>query len=84
MAAAQQDGPERDRRRDGRPPATGPGERLALNGMGSFEWDLGAGTMVLDEAGLAVFDVAPEEFDGTPEGSGCGSRPRTPPASTRA
>ncbi|MFE3287659.1 hypothetical protein ACFXJJ_31775, partial [Streptomyces sp. NPDC059233] len=70
MAAAEQDGPGRARRPGGGPPATGPGERLALNGMGSFEWDLDAGAMVLDEAGMAVVDVTPEEFDGTPEGLG--------------
>ncbi|MBT2472317.1 SpoIIE family protein phosphatase [Streptomyces sp. ISL-66] len=66
-------------RRDKRPdaqspgsagPLTGPGERLALNGMGSFEWDLTAGTLVLDEAGMTVFDLEPGEFDDTPEGLG--------------
>ncbi|MFJ6797743.1 SpoIIE family protein phosphatase [Streptomyces sp. NPDC091268] len=51
-------------------PVTGPGERLALNGMGSFEWDLDAGTLALDDAGMAVFDLGPGEFDGTPEGLG--------------
>ncbi|MFJ9646744.1 SpoIIE family protein phosphatase [Streptomyces sp. NPDC004244] len=61
MAAAERD-------RSG--PATGPGERLALNGMGSFEWDLRAGTFELDEAGYAVLDLDPEEFDRTPEGLG--------------
>ncbi|NXY95849.1 SpoIIE family protein phosphatase [Streptomyces sp. BR123] len=49
---------------------TGPGERLALNGMGSFEWDLRAHTFDLDEAGYAVMDLEPEEFDRTPEGLG--------------
>ncbi|MEV6950897.1 SpoIIE family protein phosphatase [Streptomyces sp. NPDC051183] len=38
--------------------------------MGSFEWDLDAGTLALDEAGMAVFDLGPGEFDGTPEGLG--------------
>ncbi|QEU83013.1 protein phosphatase [Streptomyces subrutilus] len=38
--------------------------------MGSFEWDLDAGTLDLDAAGMAVFDLEPEEFDGTPEALG--------------
>ncbi|MFJ3926066.1 SpoIIE family protein phosphatase [Streptomyces sp. NPDC090022] len=54
----------------GAPRATGPGERLALNGMGSFEWDLDAGTLDIDPAGMVVFDLEPQEFDGTPEGLG--------------
>lgn len=66
MAEAERDSPEQRRRT----PLTGPGERLALNGMGSFEWDLGDGTLVLDEAGMTVFDLEPAEFDGTPEGLG--------------
>ncbi|MCZ4085772.1 SpoIIE family protein phosphatase [Streptomyces antarcticus] len=66
MAAAERDSPEQRRRS----PLTGPGERLALNGMGSFEWDLGDGTLVLDEAGMTVFDLEPDGFDGTPEGLG--------------
>lgn len=67
MAAAERDRPGRD----GAPgPLTGPGERLALNGMGSFEWDLDAGTVAIDEAGLAVFDLEPQEFDHTPDGLG--------------
>ncbi|MFG2293788.1 SpoIIE family protein phosphatase [Streptomyces sp. NPDC048603] len=49
---------------------TGPGERLALNGMGSFEWDLATGRVVVDPSGMVVFDLTPEEFDGTPEGLG--------------
>ncbi|WP_374203550.1 SpoIIE family protein phosphatase [Streptomyces antimicrobicus] len=52
-----------------RPPrATDPGERLALNGMGSFEWDLRAGLLALDPAGLVIFDLDPQEYDGTPAG----------------
>ncbi|MFD3545273.1 SpoIIE family protein phosphatase [Streptomyces sp. NPDC058655] len=66
MAAAERDGSEQGRR----PPVTGAAERLALNGMGSFEWDLDAGTLTLDEAGMTVFDLEPDEFDGTPEGLG--------------
>lgn len=50
----------------GRPvaPEIAPGERLAMNGMGSFDWDLDLGTFELDAAGLDVFDLRPEEFDG--------------------
>lgn len=66
MAAAERDRSGQDRE----PSGTGPGERLALNGMGSFEWDLGAGTLDLDEAGSAVFDLDPEEVDGTPQALG--------------
>ncbi|MEV7541725.1 SpoIIE family protein phosphatase [Streptomyces sp. NPDC089915] len=66
MAAA-----ERDAGGQGGPgPLTGPGERLALNGMGSFEWDLDSGALALDEAGLAVFDLEADEFDHTPRGLG--------------
>ncbi|MFF2503033.1 SpoIIE family protein phosphatase [Streptomyces sp. NPDC058067] len=43
------------------------GERLALNRVGSFEWDLEEGTLELDAAGLAVFDLRPDEYDGRPE-----------------
>ncbi|WP_329129984.1 SpoIIE family protein phosphatase [Streptomyces sp. NBC_01476] len=45
----------------------GPGERLAINGLGSFDWDLDQGTFDLDQAGLAVFDLRPEEYDRSPE-----------------
>ncbi|MEU3920447.1 SpoIIE family protein phosphatase [Streptomyces sp. NPDC029004] len=48
-------------------PAIGPGERLALNRMGSFDWDLRNGTLELDEAAQAVFDLSPGEYDGRPE-----------------
>ena len=40
--------------------------RMALNGQGSFDWDLDAGTYLLDEVGLAVFDLRADEFDGRP------------------
>lgn len=50
-----------------REPGIDPGERLAINGMGSFDWDLDLGTFDLDQAGLDVFDLRPEEFDGRPE-----------------
>ncbi|MFD3872211.1 SpoIIE family protein phosphatase [Streptomyces sp. NPDC058623] len=66
MAAAEHDGSEQGRES----PLTGPGERLALNGMGSFEWNLSTGRLLLDAAGLVVFDLEPEEFDDTPEGLG--------------
>ncbi|MFJ7209019.1 SpoIIE family protein phosphatase [Streptomyces sp. NPDC098789] len=62
MAAAEHDAPE--------PGVISASDRLALNGMGSFEWDLGAGTLTLDPAGMGVFDLEPEEFDNTPEGLG--------------
>ncbi|GAA1247255.1 SpoIIE family protein phosphatase [Kitasatospora nipponensis] len=45
---------------------TAANDRLALNGMGSFDWDLDTGTYHLDEVGLEVFDLRPEEFDGLP------------------
>ncbi|MFI5620788.1 SpoIIE family protein phosphatase [Streptomyces sp. NPDC051567] len=73
MAAAERDGSGQGRDGSGqdRPgPVTGPGERLALNGMGTFEWDLGAGTLALDEPGMSVCGLEPGEFDGTPEGLG--------------
>ncbi|SEO96122.1 PAS domain S-box-containing protein [Actinacidiphila rubida] len=59
-------GPPASRRRVP-PPEIGPGERLAINGMGSFDWDLDQGTFDLDEIGLEVFDLRPEEFDGRPD-----------------
>lgn len=54
---------------------TDAGERLALNGMGSFEWDLASRTVALDAAAMAVFDVEPEEYDGTAEGAALRVRP---------
>lgn len=48
-------------------PAIGADERLALNRMGSFDWDLIRRTLELDAAGLAVFDLRPGEYDGDPE-----------------
>lgn len=56
-------------------PPVGPGERLALNRMGSFDWDLDGGTLEFDEAGLAVLDLRPGEYDGSPESLNC----RVPP-----
>lgn len=45
---------------------TGTATRLALNRTGSFEWDLVAGTLDVDEAGLAVFGVDPVAFAARP------------------
>lgn len=54
-------GPPANRRPAG--PALGPGERLAMNGMGSFDWDLDRGIFDLDDIALDVFDLRPEEYD---------------------
>ncbi|MEV7792055.1 SpoIIE family protein phosphatase [Streptomyces sp. NPDC087512] len=40
---------------------------LALNRMGSFDWDLDSGTLHMDAQAHEVFDVRPEDFDGRPE-----------------
>ncbi|MFC9245599.1 SpoIIE family protein phosphatase [Streptomyces sp. NPDC057136] len=45
-------------------PDIGAEKRLALNRMGTFDWDLERSTLVFDEGGLAVFDLRPDEFDG--------------------
>ncbi|MGW1320631.1 SpoIIE family protein phosphatase [Streptomyces sp. NPDC002426] len=37
---------------------------LAVNGMGSFTWDLASGEMRYDRGGLAVMGFRPGEFDG--------------------
>ncbi|MFE7130071.1 SpoIIE family protein phosphatase [Streptomyces sp. NPDC057638] len=42
----------------------GPEESLALNRMGSFDWDLASGLMHLDPIALDVLDLLPEEYDG--------------------
>lgn len=42
-------------------------ERLAMNRTGSFEWDLDARTLDIDEAGLLVFGVDAAGFDSRPE-----------------
>ncbi|MER5708549.1 SpoIIE family protein phosphatase [Streptomyces sp. NPDC002122] len=44
----------------------GPAERLAMNRTGSFDWDLDTGTIDVDEAGLLVFGLAPDTYDGRP------------------
>ncbi|MCM2416058.1 SpoIIE family protein phosphatase [Streptomyces sp. RKAG290] len=46
---------------------TGTAERLAMNRTGSFEWDLDARTLDIDEAGLLVFGLDPPMFDSRPE-----------------
>jgi len=38
-----------------------------MSGMGSFDWDLDAGVVDLDEAGLRILDLRPEEFNGRPD-----------------
>ncbi|MEI7029976.1 SpoIIE family protein phosphatase [Streptomyces pratensis] len=43
-----------------------PTERLAMNRTGSFDWDLDAQSLDIDEAGLAVFGVEPAAFDERP------------------
>ncbi|MFE0514349.1 SpoIIE family protein phosphatase [Streptomyces sp. NPDC058964] len=40
---------------------------LALNRMGSFDWDLDTGLFHMDAQAHEVFDVLPEEYDGRPE-----------------
>lgn len=40
---------------------------LALNQMGSFDWDLEAGLFHLDAMAHKVFDLRPDEYDGRPE-----------------
>ncbi|WP_420711189.1 PAS domain-containing protein [Streptomyces sp. NRRL S-337] len=41
-------------------------ERLSLNRMGTFDWDLDRGFMELDPGALDVFDLRPGEYDGAP------------------
>ncbi|MFD6972076.1 SpoIIE family protein phosphatase [Streptomyces sp. NPDC059979] len=45
-----------------------PDTSLALNRMGTFDWDLDSGRMHLDPTALEVLDLRPDEFDGTPDG----------------
>ncbi|MEU9287992.1 SpoIIE family protein phosphatase [Streptomyces sp. NPDC048275] len=40
---------------------------LALNRMGSFDWDLDTGLMQMDAQAHEVFDLRPDEYDGRPE-----------------
>ncbi|MER6120381.1 SpoIIE family protein phosphatase [Streptomyces sp. NPDC001743] len=46
---------------------TATAERLAINRAGSFEWDLDARTLDIDEPGLLVFGLDPAAFDSRPE-----------------
>ncbi|MET9832655.1 SpoIIE family protein phosphatase [Streptomyces sp. NPDC006385] len=39
---------------------------LALNRMGSFDWDLDSGLFHMDAQAHEVFDLRPDEFDGNP------------------
>ncbi|NEB35848.1 SpoIIE family protein phosphatase [Streptomyces sp. SID14515] len=39
---------------------------LALNRMGSFDWDLDTGLMHMDQPALDVFDLTADEYDGRP------------------
>ncbi|MDT0574285.1 SpoIIE family protein phosphatase [Streptomyces sp. DSM 3412] len=40
---------------------------LALNLMGTFDWDLDAGALHMDAKAHEIFDLRPEEYDGNPE-----------------
>ncbi|PAZ15027.1 protein phosphatase [Streptomyces sp. SA15] len=40
---------------------------LALNRMGSFDWDLDTGLFHMDAQAHEVFDMRPDEYDGYPE-----------------
>lgn len=48
---------------------------LALNRMGSFDWDLDSGLMHMDQPALDVFDLTDDEYDNRPETLGT----RVPP-----
>lgn len=48
---------------------------LALNRMGTFDWDLDTGLFHMDAQAYEVFDLLPEEYDGRPESLGV----RVPP-----
>ncbi|MFF2850956.1 SpoIIE family protein phosphatase [Streptomyces sp. NPDC058001] len=43
-----------------------PAPILALNRMGSWDWDLDSGAMHMDAMAHELFDVLPHEFDGRP------------------
>jgi serine phosphatase RsbU (regulator of sigma subunit) len=40
---------------------------LALNRMGSFDWDLDSGLFHMDAQAHEIFDLRPEEYDGYPQ-----------------
>ncbi|MFC9624731.1 SpoIIE family protein phosphatase [Streptomyces sp. NPDC056930] len=46
---------------------TATAQRLAMNRTGSFEWDMDAHRLDIDEAGLLVFGLDPLTFDSRPE-----------------
>ncbi|MCF2538270.1 SpoIIE family protein phosphatase [Streptomyces sp. FB2] len=46
---------------------THPEPILALNRMGSFDWDLDSGLFHMDAQAHEVFDLRPDEYDGHPE-----------------
>ncbi|MGW2180270.1 SpoIIE family protein phosphatase [Streptomyces sp. NPDC001732] len=46
---------------------TATAQRLAMNRTGSFEWDVAADTLAIDDAGLLVFGLDPRTFDSRPE-----------------
>ncbi|MCQ9134777.1 SpoIIE family protein phosphatase [Streptomyces hilarionis] len=48
---------------------------LALNRMGSFDWDLDSGLFHMDARAHEIFDIRPEEYDGDPASLGV----RVPP-----
>ncbi|MER5400307.1 SpoIIE family protein phosphatase [Streptomyces sp. NPDC002599] len=52
---------------------------LALNRMGSFDWDLDTGLMQMDAQAHEIFDMRPDEYDGQPATLGI----RVPPAESR-
>ncbi|MER8070674.1 SpoIIE family protein phosphatase [Streptomyces sp. NPDC094034] len=41
---------------------------LALNRMGSFDWDVDSGLLHLNAPALQILGLRPEEYDGTPRG----------------
>ncbi|MET7529194.1 SpoIIE family protein phosphatase [Streptomyces goshikiensis] len=47
-----------------------PDTSLALNRLGTFDWDLDSGQMHLDDTALEVLDLRPDEFSGTASGLG--------------
>ncbi|MFG2576780.1 SpoIIE family protein phosphatase [Streptomyces sp. NPDC048481] len=48
---------------------------LALNRMGSFDWDLDSGLFHMDARAHEIFDIRPDEYDGDPASLGV----RVPP-----
>ncbi|WP_330309173.1 MULTISPECIES: SpoIIE family protein phosphatase [unclassified Streptomyces] len=52
---------------------------LALNRMGSFDWDLDTGLFHMDAQAHEIFDMRPDEYDGQPESLGI----RVPPTEGR-